>query len=660
MKSICLIALLWLANATIAWGQYNDRDSLKRLLNKSGQDTTRVLLLSQIGWTYRFSKTDSCVWWTRQALTLARELKFSIGEVKALNTIGESLRAMGNYPEAIEMEFQGLQKSIDIDYPEGRAVSLVSIGVVYVEISEYDQSLRYFKQANMIFESLGLKIMNSFALSYMGNAYEKMNMLDSALFFQQQAYAISQDVPALSLKSLVLTRLGTVYSRQADFPQALRYYKEALRTTYISGDLANRSSSQYRIAELFRASGQQDSSLYFARLAFRNGQGTAQKIALDASSLMSTIFKDRNLLDSAFHYQQIAMAAKDSLFGPEKFHRLQMLIISEQERQHGILEDQVSYRNTIKLYSLLGATGAVLLIAILLYRSNRQKQNANMLLQKQKDEVQSTMAELKATQSQLIQSEKMASLGELTAGIAHEIQNPLNFVNNFSELNKELLVELTGELDKGNLNGAKGIASGVIENEEKINSHGKRADSIVKGMLQHTRTSAGIKELISVNALAEEYSRLAYHGLRAKDKSFNATIKTDFDPGIGQIHIIPQDIGRVILNLITNAFYEVNEKKKQSIEVFEPTIQICTRKINGKIEIQVEDNGNGIPQKIMDKIFQPFFTTKPAGQGTGLGLSLSYDIVKMHGGELKVETNIAEGKNKGQGGTRFTIVLPED
>jgi signal transduction histidine kinase len=245
----------------------------------------------------------------------------------------------------------------------------------------------------------------------------------------------------------------------------------------------------------------------------------------------------------------------------------------------------------------------------------------------------------------------MASLGELTAGIAHEIQNPLNFVNNFSEVSNELIDEMKSEMATGNLQQATQIADDVKQNLEKIIHHGKRADAIVKGMLQHSRTSSGQKELTDINALADEYLRLSYHGLRAKDKSFNATIKTDFDQSLEKINIIPQEIGRVILNLITNSFYTVTEKKKQAGDGYEPTVSVKTKKINGNVEIIVKDNGSGIPQKLRDKIFQPFFTTKPTGHGTGLGLSLAYDIVKAHGGEIKVETKEDEG-------AEFTIQLP--
>lgn len=272
-----------------------------------------------------------------------------------------------------------------------------------------------------------------------------------------------------------------------------------------------------------------------------------------------------------------------------------------------------------------------------------------------------TLVELRATQKQLIQSEKMASLGELTAGIAHEIQNPLNFVNNFSEVSTELIDEMKAELANGNQPEALEIADDLKQNLEKINHHGKRAGDIVKGMLEHSRTSTGIKEPTDINKLADEYLRLAYHGLRAKDKSFNATMKTDFDETLQKINIIPQDMGRVLLNLFNNAFYAVHQKQEEVAEElptfqklatrYEPTVSVTTRISENRVTITVSDNGNGIPDSIKEKIFQPFFTTKPTGSGTGLGLSLSYDIVKAHGGEIKVETREGEG-------TEFIILLP--
>ena len=287
----------------------------------------------------------------------------------------------------------------------------------------------------------------------------------------------------------------------------------------------------------------------------------------------------------------------------------------------------------------------LLIIGIILFRNNRQKQKANKILE-------ATLNNLRSTQSQLIQSEKMASLGELTAGIAHEIENPLNFVNNFSEVNSELVDELHSELKAGKIEEAISISNTIKQNEHKIVHHGKRADAIVKGMLQHSQASSGKKELTDFNALVSEYARLASHGLRAKNKDMNVKLEINVDESIGKINIIRQDVGRVIVNLINNAFYAVAERQKRNEPGYQPGVSISTAKKNGRIEIKISDNGTGIPQKVYDKIFQPFFTTKPTGEGTGLGLSLAYDIVtKGHGGEIKAESS--EGK-----GSVFTIDLP--
>jgi two-component system NtrC family sensor kinase len=271
---------------------------------------------------------------------------------------------------------------------------------------------------------------------------------------------------------------------------------------------------------------------------------------------------------------------------------------------------------------------------------------------KQKEELQEIVKELKTTQNQLIQSEKMASLGELTAGIAHEIQNPLNFVNNFSEVSMELLDEMEDELNKGDTEEAKAIAADVKQNLEKIRHHGQRADGIVKGMLQHSRTSNNTKEPTDINKLADEYLRLAYHGLRAKDKSFNAELLTSFDEKLPQLNVVPQDIGRVLLNLFTNAFYATQQKQRTAGTDYKPAVTVTTAIVKGVLNINVKDNGNGIPENIKDKIMQPFFTTKPTGEGTGLGLSLSYDIVvKAHNGKLDLHS--VEGE-----GSEFIITLP--
>jgi len=302
---------------------------------------------------------------------------------------------------------------------------------------------------------------------------------------------------------------------------------------------------------------------------------------------------------------------------------------------------------------MAAVTVFLLALAVVFWRNSRRNKKANLTLQNQKTQIEFTLKELKQTQNQLIQSEKMASLGELTAGIAHEIQNPLNFVNNFSEVSVELLTELKEEAEAGNTEDVIAIANDLTQNLQKINHHGKRADSIVKGMLEHSRTNAGEKQPTDMNVLCDEFLKLSFHGLWAKDKSFNAELVTHFDPNLPKANVSQQDMGRVMLNLFNNAFYAVNQKKKTAGDDYKPEVTVTTfAPPSGGWGATVRDNGNGIPDAIKDKIMQPFFTTKPTGEGTGLGLSLSYDIVvKGHGG--KIDVNTKEGEF-----TEFIITLP--
>ncbi|HSK14520.1 MAG TPA: ATP-binding protein [Phnomibacter sp.] len=338
----------------------------------------------------------------------------------------------------------------------------------------------------------------------------------------------------------------------------------------------------------------------------------------------------QNILDLLTQLPQISDAERSAI---EKF-------VKDADKQLAIAEFKLDRTEKVK------RTTAILLEETIEELEQKRKaiEDANVALQK-------SLEELKAAQAQLIQAEKMASLGELTAGIAHEIQNPLNFVNNFSEVSQELIGEMNDELAVGNYEFAKEIASDIEQNLVKIHHHGKRADAIVKGMLQHSRTGTGQKEPTNINALVEEYLRLSYHGLRARDRSFNADMKMDLDPAFPKIELVQQDIGRVILNLFTNAFYAVHEKQKKGSSDHKPTVWISTKVLGKRAMISVRDNGDGIPDSVKDKIFQPFFTTKPTGEGTGLGLSLSYDIIKAHGGELTVASKVGEGAT-------FTISLP--
>ena len=437
-------------------------------------------------------------------------------------------------------------------------------------------------------------------------------------------------------------------------------YQEAIPIFEKSHDFFNRDRNfgtmyvNFSLAKCYRNLGDLKKSIELGLLAYNvSEKNNLLNIKINSSLFLSEVYDQNGQLAQAFKFLKIHQKLKaesDLMDNANNLADIEIQSILNKNKKEiekydkeRILKIQQSKIQRVWIFSITGAFLSALLVAFILFRNNKNKQKANQVLE-------TTLSNLKSTQSQLIQSEKMASLGELTAGIAHEIQNPLNFVNNFSEVSRELIGEMNEELAVGNIQLAKEIAGDVEQNLEKINHHGKRAADIVKGMLQHSRTSSGVKEPTDINALADEYLRLAYHGLRAKDKTFNAKMNTDFDVTIGKMDIIPQDIGRVILNLITNAFYVVDEKKKLLNDGYEPVVSVSTKKIDNLISISVKDNGNGIPKHILDKIFQPFFTTKPTGQGTGLGLSLAYDIVKAHGGELKVDSQ--EGI-----GTVFSVIL---
>jgi len=651
VKKIFFTTAYFIISVLNVSSQHRYSDSLHLLLEKSKADTNRIKLLLQIAQVHYFSKPDSSLLYSDSAIRLSVELESLKDEIEALNSAGESLRFLGDYPRALRMQMKALELSRKTKDLESETATMGFIGFIYLEFREYRQALSYLFPALKLGRQVKNQTMQSFVLSNIGNAYDFLKKHDSALYYQRIAFETYEGLRHGPLKSLVLTRLGNAFFNLGQKDSALAYYYRALQNANAVNDRVNTAKIERKMAELYETNTQYDSSLHYAKQSFIHGKQSAQRLELfETSKFLSALFRKNQNTDSAFFYQAIANAMADSLFGPQKFKELQLLMLEEQERQQRIEQEQERYKNRMQKIALWSAIGIFLIIGTILYRNNYQKQKANKILEK-------TLSDLRATQSQLIQSEKMASLGELTAGIAHEIQNPLNFVNNFSDVNKELLIEINDEIEKGNLNEIKIIAKDVIENEEKINYHGKRADAIVKNMLQHSRSSSGKKEPTDINALADEYLRLAYHGLRAKDKSFNAIMKTDFDESIGKMNIIPHDIGRVILNLINNAFYAVDEKKKHASTSpasngYEPTVSVSTHKEKDKVEIKVKDNGNGIPQKVLDKIFQPFFTTKPTGQGTGLGLSLSYDIVKAHGGELQVTTKEGEF-------AEFLIYLPD-
>jgi signal transduction histidine kinase len=633
------------------YAQQVNFDSLIRQIENTPNDTAGLNRFLDFTNEIAFHDPARALTLDMKAVELARQTHSRELEAYALNSAAEDNHFLGNYAEGLKMQFEALQIFRQLNNLTGEALTLGYIGVLYNELAEYRQALNYLIPGDSIFQKLPGKYMGCFTLANIGDAYDSLHMVDSALYYTREAYYKFVEMDRSHLRSYILDHMGSVYAQIGKYDSALYFFTGAISNSLKVNDQLNMSMALKHIADIYFTRGMYDSALWYARHAFDGAKGTSSRLhILKASDLLATLYSRKHQTDSVLFYLGTVLAMKDSLYGPDKYHKLQVLLLDEQQHQNEIRQSEENFRNRVKYIVLITALALFLLIGFILLRANRLKQKANTQLHYQKKKIEQTLSELKSTQAQLIQSEKMASLGELTAGIAHEIQNPLNFVNNFSEVNTELINELEQEADKGNLEEVKSLAKDIRENEEKITHHGKRADGIVKGMLQHARLGTGAKELTDINTLTEEYLRLALHGFRAREKSFNAAITTDFDKSIAPIKIVPQDIGRVLLNLLNNAFYAVSEKKKNETG-YEPVISVKTKRTNNKIEIFVKDNGNGIPQKCMDKIFQPFFTTKPAGQGTGLGLSLSYDIIKAHAGEISVHTK--EG-----GFTEFKVELP--
>jgi two-component system, NtrC family, sensor kinase len=621
-------------------------------IDYSAADTNYIMKLLETANVYNFSKPDSGLLLSEKALDMSRKLHYKNGEALALHTNGEAYQLLGDFPQSLKFEFAALELSRELNDKTAEAGSLSYIGLVYIQLGEYREALQYLMPGSKISQEASDISGGAFILSNMGDVYDFLKMPDSALYYQKKAYNLFPGIRRPHLRSFLLRHMGIIYAEVGERDSAIKYYHAAILNSVLFHDKINMSMTQRRLSVLYDAVPRYDSSLHYAYEAFLNARTANAKLEIyEASTLLASLYRKGKNTDSAFFYMDIAATTKDSLYGPEKVRQLQLLMLRQQQDEQLVRQREEQLRNKIKYISILVVLGLSLLLAFMLIRNNRNKQKANNLLKVQKARVERSLEELKSTQAQLIQREKMASLGELTAGVAHEIQNPLNFINNFSELNTELIAEMKQEMDNGSLQDAKTIANSIDENEQKINQHGKRADAIVKGMLQHARSSSGVKEPTDINALADEYLRLAYHGFRAKDNSFNALMQNDFDESIGKINIIPQDIGRVLLNLYNNAFYAVSEKKKQQSESYEPTVSVSTKRTDNRVTICVKDNGNGLSQKVLDKIFQPFFTTKPTGQGTGLGLSMSYDIIKSHGGELKVESKEGEG-------AEFIVLIP--
>lgn len=649
--------LLFFGSIVSARAQSARTDSLKRLLSQKLPDTSRAMVLEQVSRALMYSEPVEAIKYAREGLSVAERAEYPYGIARNLNRLGAVYRSVGSYAKALESHLAGHRVAQENGDRDGMARIDINIGVFYFEQKDYNRAIGYYRSTKDLAQQIGDAELLEIALTNLSSVYAKLNQLDSAKAFALRAYEIAERQQDQTSTGILFAILGNIHYRNKEYALSLGYYRRSISLYRAVNDQRNLGQTYFEMGRVFLETNEPDSCRIYGEKALQLAQAVNNpNNILDASTLLTEFYEDKDKA-KAYQYFKIATLAKEQMFDREKVQQIQNLDFNEQLRVQQVENEKVENRRSILTRSLIAGLLAVMLIAFLLYRNSRNRRKANVLLQRQKDELQATLTELKTTQAQLIQAEKMASLGELTAGISHEIQNPLNFVNNYAEVNMELLEELREEGRKrsdGSEIGRPGdpgrderlieeLVRGLEENERKILHHGRVAEAIVRGMQQHSRRSSGSRELTDVNLLTKEYAELAYNGMTAKDKLSKDMLSFDLGTNFKKVTIIPGDIGRVVLNLLNNAFYAVLEKKETQPEDYLPAITVTTRQFPDTVEIRIKDNGTGIPPESLDKLFQPFFTTKPTGQGTGLGLSLAYDIItKGHSGRLEVTSQLGE------------------
>jgi len=681
-RYLLVLAIAFLTAACLnCYAQDKAADGLRHAFNIAKTDSARYAAADNLCSYYLETNRDSGLHYAETKLAIAKRNGQWFEEATTLVAKAHELIYLNQYPEALLCLQQAFQMADD---PENRgkrtwhttnklpywkqhdkvlADSHFGMGELLQSTGDNAQAIVHYKALGRYAESAGDKFEIGVSNINLAGIAEYSGKGDSAILLAKKAAVNFKQSGKNYMLGYTYVVVGYTYFYQKhDLKRALEYFHLAADADLKAGNLASLAGDYDAMVTYYLSLKQADSSLYYAKKDQALLHNTAKGIGNAYNELYKS-YELKHQTDSAYKYMGLALAANNSSAAAttKSLVDFQKLSFKSQLRLQALEKEQEQTQSRVRTYALSSAIGVFMLLAIVFWRNNRQKQKANLLLSEQKEEIETqrdnlgqALQELKVTQTQLIQSEKMASLGELTAGIAHEIQNPLNFVNNFSEVSKELMDELREELGKGDTKEVDVISQDVIQNLEKIVHHGKRADAIVKGMLQHSQSGSGVKEPTNINALAEECMRLAYHGLRAKDKSFNAELITNLDETLPKMNVIPQDMVRVMLNLFNNAFYAVNQKVKTAGADYKAEVSLTISAENNHVIIKVKDNGIGISDAIKDKIMQPFFTTKPTGEGTGLGLSLTYDmVVKGHVGTIQV--NSVEGE-----GSEFIIQLPND
>ena len=642
--------------SSFAFAQQAANDSLLRLLKTNIPDSSRSLILDRLGLSLMTSKPLVALQYAQEGLEVAQKAKFPKGISRNMNRIGAIMRVTGNYPKSLKMHLDAEKIAEECGDYEGLARNYNNLGLFYSVQKDSKKAIETYFKGIAVAKKVHDQNLERILLSNIGMDYAFLNSLDSARVYTQSAYELAVKQKSNNI-NVLLTNLANVNFRAKNYQLALDYYRQSLPYSKEVEDFSILGQSYFGMATIFKKINFLDSSLIYAHKSIRPAiESNNIKSLYESNSLLAELYENIDIKKSYQYYKQ-ATVAKDSMFNQQKAKQVENVSFAENLKKQDFISNEKEFKNKQWSFVLLSIIGVVFLISLILFRNNRIQNKANKLLSKQKQEIElqrskaeNALNELESTQIQLVQKEKLASLGEITAGIAHEIQNPLNFVNNFSELSIELADELKEEFNKINIPVEKKeyleeILRDLTQNQERIHGHGKRASSIVSNMLEHSRSSNGEIQSTDMNKLVEEYLSLSYHGMKAKNKAFNADYQLVADEDLPQIRVNQQDIGRVLLNLFNNAFYAA----AQSVN---PSVRVITKKNDENLVIEVIDNGKGVPKDILPKIFQPFFTTKPTGEGTGLGLSLSYDIITK-GNNGKIEVLSEEGK-----GATFVIKLP--
>jgi two-component system NtrC family sensor kinase len=659
LMNYCVTALAVFAICYNASGQtLLNSDSVKKKQQDSIYDEK---LFQKVG-SFFNNNTDSAAYYLQKEKEFSQKVGYLKGELRAQIAYATLMSRLGNLPLSIKIILKELPQVRGIHLWRSVAQCYSVLGSNYEKMGDQKMAISYFLKSKAIVDSNKVDYFAFYSKTNIANEYINLKMADSARYYADLAESVVRKTRDTSDEVYLLSIRGGIEVLRGNYKKGVNYCRMSLLKT--SGDFNQVSSNDITIATAYQKLNRADSSIYYAKAAYRESLLVNNRYqVIKATELLKNEYYSLSDYKNAFDYQQIMLRARDSLYNNQKAVEIQNELYNEAQDRRKVDEARAEIQNKVRLYIVLSVLSIIVITALFLLYTNSQSKKAIKVLRLRNEQIdnqhkalEKAYSDLKTTQTQLIQSEKMASLGELTAGIAHEIQNPLNFVNNFSEVNKEMLEELKAESEKPKAERDEQLEieliNDLIENETKINHHGKRADFIVKGMLLHSRNSSGEKELTNINRMADEFFKLSYQGLRAKDKDFNAGLITNFAENLPEVNVAHQDIGRVLLNLFNNAFYAVNQKKKIAGADYKPEVTVTTSTEKNNLVIKVKDNGNGISDAIKDKIMQPFFTTKPTGEGTGLGLSLSYDIVvKGHGGSIRANTKEGEG-------SEFIINLP--